>query len=511
VGNVEFYVTHSPQASASHFDLCGAGDAPEIWGPLVFTGAATKSLVLQGMDLLPNEEVTVYFRASAGATTALIGIEALAFESFGSNVDVATGDIEITAGNVQLSTALLDNLVLQEDDAHVDGEAGVLPLAVRNDTLASLVDTDGDRAPLQVNATGAVYSEVTAMPGGMTGYAEDSVHVDGDIGMFALAVRNDTLASLCDTDGDRAVLQVNANGALYTIDETANASLAIIDDAVYADDAAWTDDVSKHTLAGGLYQSTPQTVTDGRVAPIQVDSNGNIIESNSAAILAKMPALGTAVMAASDPVTIATDDTQFGAIGSASDVDGNIHGQLRFSGEKLNTIDTSANDIKQMVYADDGTWINDLSFHSLVGGLYQSLPQTITDGKVGPIQVDVNGNVKVVNPNKGILVSNATGAAAIDIDTAFAADWELLSITLHLSAAATTSENLTIVLDANDGAAYDTTLFTLDLSVSAGTDFVLTPEDDNLPKFYESGDELNIDFPNTETNTYGVRVVYRLV
>jgi hypothetical protein len=40
-------------------------------------------------------------------------------------------------------------------------------------------------------------------------------------------------------------------------------------------------------------------------------------------------------MAASRPVTLATDDTQFGAVGAAADVDGNVHGQLRAMAEPL--------------------------------------------------------------------------------------------------------------------------------------------------------------------------------
>ena len=50
-----------------------------------------------------------------------------------------------------------------------------------------------------------------------------------------------------------------------------------LDAAVYVDDADWTDSASKHILVGGLYQSAPQTITDGDVGPIQVDANGNVV------------------------------------------------------------------------------------------------------------------------------------------------------------------------------------------------------------------------------------------
>lgn len=47
-----------------------------------------------------------------------------------------------------------------------------------------------------------------------------------------------------------------------------------IDNAVYVDDADWTDNTSKHLNVGGVYQSSPHTVTDGDVTPFLTDVNG---------------------------------------------------------------------------------------------------------------------------------------------------------------------------------------------------------------------------------------------
>lgn len=69
---------------------------------------------------------------------------------------------------------------------------------------------------------------------------------------------------------------VNAGTFAVQVNGDALTALQLIDDAIYVDDADWTDSTSKHMLVGGLYQSTPQTVTDGDVAPFQVDSNGNL-------------------------------------------------------------------------------------------------------------------------------------------------------------------------------------------------------------------------------------------
>jgi hypothetical protein len=81
----------------------------------------------------------------------------------------------------------------------------------------------------------------------------------------------------------------------------------LIDDTVYVDDAAWTDDTSKHLLAGGIYQSTQQTITDGRTGPLQVNNRGEIIEANSESIDGNTTAIMTATEATQAAVEIMDD------------------------------------------------------------------------------------------------------------------------------------------------------------------------------------------------------------
>lgn len=100
-----------------------------------------------------------------------------------------------------------------EDVAHTTGERGVMALAVRRDADTTLVDTDGDYAPLQVDAAGALKTSASVTIN--SEYAEDSAHTSTDVGNFILAVRNDALAALAGTDGDYAPVQVDAPGAVY--------------------------------------------------------------------------------------------------------------------------------------------------------------------------------------------------------------------------------------------------------------------------------------------------------
>lgn len=106
------------------------------------------------------------------------------------------------------------------------------------------------------------------------------------------------------------------------------------------------------------------------------------------------------------------------------------------------------------------------------------------------------------------VVTNATGTGAIATSYAPAVAFWLDAITLHLDAAPITSEAFSITLNANDGAAYDAVLYSLDLSLSGITDLVYTPDDG--PLLCESGDAIDVAYTNTDGNTYGLRIVVRL-
>jgi len=100
---------------------------------------------------------------------------------------------------------------------------------------------------------------------------------------------------------------------------------------------------------------------------------------------------------------------------------------------------------------------------------------------------------------------NVTGAAAIaaSLTVPASATYQLISVTMHADAAATTSENLTITLNANAGAAYDTLLYSLDLSAASTVDLVWYPDE---PLLLEGGDAVDVAFTNTDTDTYGVQI-----
>ena len=105
------------------------------------------------------------------------------------------------------------------------------------------------------------------------------------------------------------------------------------------------------------------------------------------------------------------------------------------------------------------------------------------------------------------LFSIATGATTIAKTLAPGAKFRLLRVELHLSAAST-QETFTLTLDAGNGAVYDVLLF----SENMATD---TPQDLIIPfgKGYEfeASDEIDVAWANSDTRTYGLRIVYELL
>ncbi len=131
------------------------------------------------------------------------------------------------------------------------------------DTDASITGTailweDGSNTLKTVNATDRLPVDIGSA----------TVTVDAsDIQIGAVEIKNSS-------DDTRAT--VGASGLYVDVQGAGLTALQLIDDAVYVDDADWTDNTSKHLLVGGVYQSTPHTVTDGDVTPFLTDENGRL-------------------------------------------------------------------------------------------------------------------------------------------------------------------------------------------------------------------------------------------
>ncbi len=241
-------------AIATHVE----GDAVAAPGGLNTTGTDVPVVLVAGDDgtnavplQLSGSDLKITLDSEAvvlGAGTAEIGKLAAGTAAIGklaANTGVDIGDVDILT---VIPGTGASNLGKAEDAVHGSGDVGVMALVVRNDTLATLAGADGDYAPLQVNASGALFiqegaaldvsaatvtvdlganNDVTVTGAALTALQliDNPVAVLGTAtytetttsGSIVGAVRNDTLAALAGTDNEIAPLQVNASGALYTV------------------------------------------------------------------------------------------------------------------------------------------------------------------------------------------------------------------------------------------------------------------------------------------------------
>ncbi len=187
---------------------------------------------------------------------------------------------------------LIDNIVVVEDAAHASGDSGVMSLAVRRDANTTLVGTDGDYAPLQVDSSGSLKVAITAGAGsGGTSIADDAAFT---VASTSLTPVGGTYRSVRDSvdDNDAGCFAMSQKRALYTVIETPLGDSAMDDtnDAVrvnivagsssgtqYAEDAAHVSG-DTGTMALGVRKDTAVALggTDGDYQPMIFDSTGKL-------------------------------------------------------------------------------------------------------------------------------------------------------------------------------------------------------------------------------------------
>jgi hypothetical protein len=363
-----------------------AGDTTSIDGKI--TACNTGAVVLAASDGTDIGNVDV---ASIAAGTNVIGKVRLVDDG-GTEVTENT-DHSVNVTIVADDVGIGGGTQYTEDAVAAADPVGNALIMVREDSPVS-VAADGDNVAQRCTEYGAGFVQILDSSGnfidsfggsGGTAAADDADFTAGTTqGTPAMGVYESSPTSVTDGDlGTVGITQTRSLKVQETNSGTATSYLAniatsagLIDNAIYVDDADWTDNTSSHILTGGIYQSSPQTITDGDTGPIQVDSNGNIIESNSAAILADTANMDTNL------ATIAGDTTSMDALLTTIDAD-------------TSAINTNMANLTLCSYVDDGDWTDSTSRHLLVGGLYQTAPQTITNGDVGPFQCDSYGKILV--------------------------------------------------------------------------------------------------------------------
>ena len=151
------------------------------------SGAATAALQTAGNNLLTTIDADTSSLAGAVSGTEMqvdvvaslpAGTNAIGKLAANSGVDI--GDVDVTSIVPGVGATNLGKAIQSAQGAT---DVGIAALVVRNDTLADLSGADGDYSPLQVNATGALYTSLaTSIPAGTNAIGKLAANSGVDIG-----------------------------------------------------------------------------------------------------------------------------------------------------------------------------------------------------------------------------------------------------------------------------------------------------------------------------------------
>lgn len=240
-----------------------AGDTTSIDGKI--TACNTGAVVVSSGTLTA---VTAISNALPAGTNAIGKLAA------NSGVDI--GDVDVTS--VVPGTAAA-NLGKAEDAAHSTGDVGVMALGVENEDQADLSTGDKDYTPIAVTKEGNVIvkqegaisvTESSPISGFATSALQlaDGHNVTVDNGASAAAVNIQ--------DGGNSITVDNGGTFVVQEDGAALTALQLIDDPVFADNAAFTLASSKLMMAGAIRDDSLTTLdaVDGDAVPLRVGSTG---------------------------------------------------------------------------------------------------------------------------------------------------------------------------------------------------------------------------------------------
>jgi len=241
-------------------------------------------LVLDTANLTESDNVGAYLRASDGSLIAhtanalhvavqgTVTVTATDFDirdltHVSDSIKVGDGT-DFLAVNADGSVNVQVPYDYAEDSVHVSGEVGAFVLGVRQDADTSPVSSDGDYHPFIFNDTGRLKVEANFDTAFDFVYPEDSGHTTGDPGAFILAVRNDANAVLTSADLDYSAIAVDSAGRVKIVGTvTANAEKA-------EDSAHVSGDIGNYVLAVQQATLASSVSADGDYASFKLNDRG---------------------------------------------------------------------------------------------------------------------------------------------------------------------------------------------------------------------------------------------
>jgi hypothetical protein len=286
-----------------------------------------------------------------------------------------------------------------------------LPVDLRTDNLSGNLDVNLAASGITLNVSAAVTSVVAGTGATNLGKAEDAAHSNGDTGVMALAVRQDTDSSLVGASGDYAPLQVNSAGALkveifdggdsHTIDGTVTANagtgtFTVTDDGSFTLAANSGTDIGDVTINNASGASAVNIQDGGN--SITVDGTVSIDTVTTSIV----PGTGASHLGKAEDAAHNSGDTGVMALAVRQDTDGTLAGT---TGDYA-PLQVDANGALKVEIFDGG------DSHTVDGTVTANAGTgtfTVTDD--GSFTLAANSGVDIGD----VTINNGSGAGAVNI------------------------------------------------------------------------------------------------
>tara|TARA_R100001530_G_scaffold37392_1_gene29066 strand:+ start:87 stop:1883 length:1797 start_codon:yes stop_codon:yes gene_type:complete len=359
---------------------------------------------------------------------------------------VGEGVLRVTVANddnvsTKLSAIETDTSSMEGDLDYLGASVGThdLAAATRGSQLngqARIVDNlpfpvvshEGDSARLNCSVGGVLFTNLTTENGDFSAIAIDEAIQNGTPGM--VNVGGEYRASPTSyTDGDATILQTNVNGALNIAGTV---------------DLGSTDNAVLDAIAASL--EILDDWDDSNYANVNLNIAGTDVSANAGTMDAQTLR-----------VTLATDDTHWGAVGAAADSDGVAHGQLRHIANSISDLATQ-------------TTLNNLNNN--VNYLLHSEDAAHSSGDIGitsfAVRNDTLASLVSDDGDYACLQVNATGALYVDVADGGQLDTIIDTLETTLTAIETDQAAIEVLLTGIDADtnAIKTAVETLDNAIS---------------------------------------------
>jgi len=151
----EIFVNDEEVSTANRFPITrleSTDDSVEVFQSTHDNLNANANIQINNIDVSNSNSVPIN-DAGGSITVDATDLDIRDLKAPDDNVAISDG-VEIVEVNADGSINIVTNTEYDEDTAHTSGDTGQFILVVRNDDEGSLVDTNGDYAPLQVDELG---------------------------------------------------------------------------------------------------------------------------------------------------------------------------------------------------------------------------------------------------------------------------------------------------------------------------------------------------------------------